>query len=239
MKKFVILAVVLLFLFPSIAPAVKITLEDGTEVNTEGLAEHEKDEFLKYLEKINEAKKRQIAQEAASSTTAAVLEAAKDPAKINEWRKLITGTIKDICNDLNVSVNEFVKTPVGLGVAALIFYKVAGKDLMKTVLHITLIVPFFLMVLTICLFLVWRFLGHTTEFTTVEGVKLLSIVDKDVYQSIKDHVKDQKDQVFTFKIPVRMCRYKWSSSDARTAFACFMVGIPIASAIASLIVVLV
>ena len=51
-----------------------------------------------------------------------------DPGKIKAWSELFTTTLKDVCSTLNVEVNEFVRTPVGLLTAGLITYKVLGAD---------------------------------------------------------------------------------------------------------------
>ena len=87
-----------------------------------------------------------------------------DPNKLDAWRKLLTGTIKDICNDLNIAVNDFVKTPVGLGIAALITYKVAGKDLLENALDIIIMVPFWCFVTGVSLFFGWYFFSMKTVY---------------------------------------------------------------------------
>ena len=238
MKKILFVLLISLFLIPSVSSAVKVTLEDGTEISTDGLSETEKQDFIKYLEKVNNAKQKAAAIEEANSTTRAILDTAKDPEKLDQWRKLITGTIKDVCNDLNVTVNDFVQTPVGLGVAAFIFYKVAGADIFSSLMDIIIVVPFFFLVLSICLFLTWRFLGHTTERVIVEGTKINNLTDKDLKEQVKKHISDSINDKFNVSIPVRVCRYKWNTNEARTVFAVFMVGIPIVFAIISLIIAL-
>jgi len=52
-----------------------------------------------------------------------------DPGKIKAWSTLFTTTIKDVCQTLNVEVNAFISTPVGMLTAGLIAYKVLGEDL--------------------------------------------------------------------------------------------------------------
>jgi len=238
MKKILFVLLISLFLIPSVSSAVKVTLEDGTEISTDGLSETEKQDFIKYLEKVNNAKQKAAAIEEANSTTQAILDTAKDPEKLDQWRKLITGTIKDVCNDLNVTVNDFVQTPVGLGVAAFIFYKVAGADIFSSLMDIIIVVPFFFLVLSICLFLTWKFLGHTTERVIVEGTKIHNLTDKDLKEQVKKHISDSTNDKFNVSIPVRVCRYKWNSNEARTAFSIFMVGIPIVFAIVCLVIAL-
>ena len=231
MKKALVLFLILLFFIPSISSAVKVTLEDGTEINTDGLSDSEKQQFLQYLEKVNDATKENMKDTASS----VLMETAKDPAKLNEWRKLLTGTIKDICNDLNVTVNEFVKTPVGLGISALIFYKVAGKDLMSGMTKLAILTPLFFIILTLCLFLGWRFLGSTTEYIHMEDVefaRLNSATSNVLYK----YFKGGKDNKYNIKIPVKQDRYEWESGDAKTAFSCIIFGLPIAFILISLLI---
>lgn len=87
-----------------------------------------------------------------------------NPESLDAWRKLLTGTIKDICNDLSITVNEFVKTPVGLGVAALIVYKVAGKDLLENALDVLILIPFWFIVTGINLYIGWYFFHCKTVY---------------------------------------------------------------------------
>lgn len=54
-----------------------------------------------------------------------------DPASVKEWTSAITSAIKDLCHDLNVEVNEFIKTPVGMIVAGTIIYNVVGKNVLE------------------------------------------------------------------------------------------------------------
>ena len=102
MKKFLIALVLMVFFIPGISGAVSITMDDGTVINMDGLTDTEITNMVKYVEKMNKAKKPGLGATAAD----VIFESAKDPAKLNEWRKLITGTIKDIANDLGVGVNE-------------------------------------------------------------------------------------------------------------------------------------
>jgi hypothetical protein len=203
--------------------AVTLKLNDGTEISLDGLSDVEKANMIKYVEKMNKESTSQLQETA----TQAVFNAAKDPEKLDQWRRLITQTLKDVCNDLNISVNEFVKTPVGLGVAALIFYKVAGKDLLETTFEIFLIIPFWLIVMTIIGFATRYFLGMKTEYiyVTAKPIALTNKVGEVSKEKIREVLKD--NEKLDMKIPTRVPRYKWNSSDARTTFGAFMVGIPI------------
>ena len=54
-----------------------------------------------------------------------------------EWREMgdaFAETIKQVCQTLNVEVNAFLKSDVGKLTAAVIIYKMVGKDLLRIVL---------------------------------------------------------------------------------------------------------
>ena len=220
MKKFIFVLVLALCLTPIISAAVTVKMDDGTEISIDSLNDTEKSNMINYIKKINDA----AASTATSTATEAIIESAKDPVKLEQWRKLITGTIKDIANDLNVTVNEFVKTPVGLGVAALIFYKVAGKDIFGTFMDVILAIPMWFSIM-ICWALVTRyFFGHKTEYVEVEK-KVDHIQSDDTRKETKKHMKN--DEVVKLRIPKRISRYNWTSSDARTTLGAFLICIPI------------
>ena len=230
MRKFLIPLVLIMFLIPSFAGAANLTMEDGTVINLDSLTDSEKTNIIKYMDKINNAKKTTIG----STVTDEIMQSAKDPAKLNEWRTLITGTIKDVANDLNITVNEFVKTPVGAGVAALIFYKVAGKDIFSKFMGIILAIPFWFAICIACGLVARYFLGHKTEYTEVTKT-VRYIVNEDVKAAVEEHIPDEKDVVL--KVPTRVCRYDWNSNDARNMLGVVLIGIPIVVTIACFIVV--
>ena len=229
MKKILVVLILTIFLIPSFASAVTIKLHDGTEISLDGLNDSEKSNMIKYVEKMNAQ-----ASTLGSTATEAILETAKDPVKLNEWRILITGTIKDVANDLNITVNEFVKTPVGAGVAALIFYKVAGKDIFSKAFSILLAIPFWFAIIITCAFTARYFLGHKTEYTTITK-SVRNLTEKANKEAVKEHMPDAEE--VTMKVPKRVCRYDWNSNDSRNTFGCFMIGIPIVVTIACFIVV--
>ncbi len=230
MKKIFPLILIILFSFPIISPAVTVQLHDGTTINLEGLSDAEISTMIQYIDKINKT-----AQGSATQTAAdAFLESASDPAKLGEWRELITGTIRDIAEDLNVTVNEFVKTPVGLGTAGLIFYKVAGKDMIEAIVDIILVIPFWMTIMVIILYTTRHFLGHVTEHIEVKS-NTTFIHDEKVRDEVEKYIETNEE--LPLRIPVRVCRYNWTSKDARTAFSCCMVGIPIVVTIAAFVIV--
>ena len=230
MRKFLIPLVLIMFLIPSFAGAANLTMDDGTVINLDSLTDSEKTNIIKYMDKINEAKKTTIG----STVTDEILESAKDPAKLNQWRVLITGTIRDVANDLNITVNEFVKTPVGAGVAALIFYKVAGKDIFSKFMGIILAIPFWFAVCIACGLVARYFLGHKTEYTEVKKTPKY-IQNQDTKNAVEEHMPDAES--VTIRIPQRICRYDWNSNDARNVLGVFLLGIPIIVTIACFIVV--
>lgn len=232
MKKISILLILVLCFSPVIAGAVNVTLDDGTVINLDSLSTDERNNMIKYMDKINRSKGNSSGIAGAASE--AIMESAKDPAKLNEWRKLITGTIRDVANDLNITVNEFVKTPAGTGVAALIFYKVAGKDIFSKFIDIILAIPFWFTVIISCAICSRAFLGYKTEYKIVTK-RVKEIVDQNLKDSIKEHIPDNED--IEIKIPQRICRYNWSSDEARTFFAFCMIGISILTTIVCFTVV--
>lgn len=232
MRRILSILILIIFLFPSFASAVTVTLDDGTAINLDGLTDTERTNMIKYIDKMNKAKKSTLTD----SATEVFLETAKDPVKLDQWRKLITGTLKDIANDLNVSVNEFVKTPVGLGAAALLFYKVAGKDIMATAFQVIFAIPFWFMVIITCALAARYFLGHKTETMTITA-RVNSLLDDKVKEEVKEVIAGSE----TVKIerPIRVCRYDWTSNDARNVFGVFMIAIPIVTTVACFILVFV
>lgn len=61
-----------------------------------------------------------------------------DPENLKVWANLISTTIKTVCNDLSITVNEFAKTNVGKITMFLIVYKIIGKDLKGVIFGILL-----------------------------------------------------------------------------------------------------
>ena len=141
--------------FCIVAKAQMMTLPNGQEIDVSKLSNQE------ILDAVKIARKS-----IPEPTTNDVIDMVKgiDPGSLDAWRKLITGTIKDVCNDLSITVNEFVKTPVGLGISALIIYKVAGKDLLENAMDIIILIPFWIIVTGINLYIGWYFFHCKTLY---------------------------------------------------------------------------
>ena len=92
-----------------------------------------------------------------------------NPDELDQWRKVVTGTVKDICNDLSITVNDFVKTPVGFGIGLIVFYKYMGKDLFENALDILIVVPLWFILTGMILYIGWYFYHCKTvyEYKTV------------------------------------------------------------------------
>lgn len=214
MRNFLLVFIIILFLFPTISSAVTVKLKDGTELSLDNLTNEEQSRMIRYIKKINE--------NSTNSNVQSLINA--DPVRVDQWRKVISGTIKDVANDLGVTVNEFVKTPVGLGVAFLIFYKVMGKDMLSTLFDVVFIIPFWITVMIVIALTCRYYLGYTTEYIKVYTPPRL-ITDDKIREGLGDMI--EKDEKIKIKIPVRKERYVWNSTDAKTTLGCFMVGIPI------------
>ena len=117
-----------------------------------------------------------------------------DPEKAEKWANIISGTIKTICNDLSISVNEFVKTPVGKVTIFLIVYKVIGEDIKRIVFGVLG------WLITVSLIL-----ALMRKFHMCERIKTVS--------------EDKKTTSIEY-VP----RFIWRSPDAKTTSACFHVG---------------
>ena len=58
------------------------------------------------------------------------------PAELQKWQELgdaFAVTIKNIAHSLNVEVNEFLKSDVGMLTAGVIVYKMMGKDILRII----------------------------------------------------------------------------------------------------------
>jgi len=138
------------------AYAETITLPNGQELNIDDLSDYE------ITQAINTAKK----SIKASASALGIIKGA-NPQELEAWAKLITGTIKTICEDLSITVNDFVKTPVGIGVAALITYKVMGKDILENALDLIIMIPLWFFMTGIILFLGWYFYSTKTYYNKI------------------------------------------------------------------------
>lgn len=60
-------------------------------------------------------------------------QAVTNPTVVVGWAKEIGLAVAEVCKALNVQVNEFSRTRVGVLITGLIIWKVAGKDIMSIV----------------------------------------------------------------------------------------------------------
>jgi phage host-nuclease inhibitor protein Gam len=141
-----------------------------------------------------------------------------DPNSAREWAKVVTETIKDVCHNLNVEVNEFIKTPVGMLVAGTIIYKVIGKDLVKKAFNT-----------------LFGILGWMSTMIIVYFVAKRFIIPRKI-KSTKEYFEgDKKITETSYKF---IKPYDFKSDDARTAAVSFMAGTAIVSTFVTILVVL-
>lgn len=82
------------------------------------------------------AEQRDAIAKAMQSTGANLPSTLKDALQWNQMGEAFAQTIKSICNTLNVEVNAFLKSDVGKLTAAVIIYRMVGKDILTIVLYI-------------------------------------------------------------------------------------------------------
>jgi hypothetical protein len=134
-----------------------------------------------------------------SSFDSLVGKAVTDPTVVVGWAKDIGLAVAEVCKALNVQVNEFSKTRVGVLITGLIIWKVAGKDIMSIVGSCVIMLIF----LPIWLWSYRHFHMRERIVTKVE-------------------VRGKKE------VPIEVgyiSRYEFRSSDARVASACVHVGL--------------
>jgi hypothetical protein len=94
---------------------------------------------------------------ASSQDTNIIQKVMSNPGQLTSFAKELGGAVAEVCKALNVGVNDFVKTPVGILTTGIILYKVVGRD----IIHYTIGSLFFLITLTLWLFSWQR--SHTCE----------------------------------------------------------------------------
>ena len=187
---------------------ISITLSNGQNISLEGLNTSERNSMIKYAHKINKN----------SNSTKSIIETLPTNVEdLEKWGKLITGTIKNVCTDLNITVNEFVKTPVGMGVSSLIIYKIAGKDILSKVIHIILVIPIWFILTSLILIVSWYMLSS-----------------KKVNYGKTETENDKGKMVITYEGTRMEKRYNWNNNDAKISFGVVMMGAEIAITITSL-----
>ena len=202
MRSLLIVALILALCIPAAYAETTLTLSDGQVIPLDGLNSVEKERMMALATKISKAQ-----SSAKNAVTDTLKEVATNPSALNEWRMLITGTIRDVAKDLGVGVNEFLKTPAGMGVAGLVIYKVAGKEFISQALDVFLAIPMWLVVMSILWYLQRQYL-----ITTV------------VYGKIVEGEDENGKKTITKTDPKQEPRYDWDSSDSRTVFASFLYG---------------
>ncbi len=190
---------------------LSISLPSGQSISLEGLNNTERASMLKYVEKINNN---------TNKTKNIIGSLPTDVEELDKWRKLITNTIKDVCTDLNITVNDFVKTPVGMGVSGLIVYKIAGKDLLSKIISITLIIPVWISITLLILVVSWYMLSS-----------------KKIHYGKTETENDKGKKVITYKDTVMEKRYDWNSDEARCSFGIVMIAAELALTIVSLTII--
>jgi hypothetical protein len=198
--------------------AVTVNMPDGSTVDLSTLNDNERATMIKYIDKINKAKSDMPS--IPEDVKTALGDTLTNPTKLDQWRKMITGTIKDVCNDLNVTVNEFIKTPVGMMVAGVLIYRFAGKDVLENTMDIVIMLPLWAICMIIWLFFFRYFFGsklvyNITETTPEKGKKVI-------------HKND----------PKKILNYPWSSKDARCGAGWFFVLFPVLLTLTTIVIVL-
>ena len=196
------------------AEEMSIKLPDGQELPVSGLNSKEINNLVKLLNKATKKKDEGL-------STKDVIRMADNPAQLDAWRKVITGTIKDVCSDLNVTVNEFIKTPVGMGVAGLIVYKVIGRDLIAGVMRAAILIPLWFFIMLMLFYIRQRYFGSKITYTHKEETG-----------------KTKKGKpIYKYSDPERILNYPWHSDEARVTLGSVLVGIGIISTLVIALVV--
>ena len=114
MKKVFFIIIAMIFMFPILSFATKVTLD------IDKLAPDQAAMVLEAKKKIE-------------NPTVSL----PQPDVVEKYAKMgaeIGAALKEVCKTIGIEVNEFVKTPVGKAVALLILYRYFGKDMIKLVL---------------------------------------------------------------------------------------------------------
>lgn len=60
-----------------------------------------------------------------------------DPGEIEAWSNAIGAVVKSLADAIGVTVNDFLATPAGIGIAAIIVWKAGGPYLINTIVDFT------------------------------------------------------------------------------------------------------
>lgn len=121
-----------------------------------------------------------------SGVSASIMNNLSDTTKWQEVGKAFSETIKDVCQTLNVEVNQFIKSDVGKLTAAIIVYKMVGKDVIRIG-----VILMFMFILTLMIF---------SSIYFIHGKKKWKVKDSNGAEHIE--VKDRW--------------IEWSNEDVRT-----------------------
>lgn len=207
---------------------MKITMPDGSTVPLDGLDTNEIRQMSELAEKVAKNKARAATSAASEKASQVATDMIANPEKLDIWRKLITGTIKDICTDLNVTVNDFIKTPVGVGAAGLIIYKVAGKDLLERIFRVMFIIPFWFIVMGILFYLRKKYLSVTTIYK-----KKKEVFDEATKKTVTEYTEPKLVTAYPW-----YTQYENGTSESRTTFAVILFLGGVVTTIASVLVAL-
>lgn len=203
-----------IFIFVGNLFADAITLPDGRKLNIDNLSSNEINQAI-------ETSRKSLKSQNENSTIIDIVKNTK-PIDLQAWSKVISDTIKNVCTDLNITVNEFVKTPVGMGISFLIVYKVIGKDLLDNAMDVIIMIPLWFIMTGINLFLGWYFFSIKTVYDITYNEK-----GKKIKQN-----------------PKRIERYPWkppaikNDMSTKSLFAFFLVGIELVGTGLTLMIIL-
>jgi len=186
MKRFLSILFVALFTCSLVVPSIALA-ETSVTINLEDLDSITRDSVLKKVKQLKEEKAKDITEKLANM----------DPDKVSQWTSTITKAIKDVCHDLNVEVNDFAKTPVGMGIVGIIVYKVVGADFVSSIK-------------TVFFTLFWWFLVGSTI--------VLSFRHFHMCKKVKVKELDKKGKPFVANIEY-IKRYKFNADDERNGSA--------------------
>jgi hypothetical protein len=128
-----------------------------------------------------------------------------NPTDIKAWVTAVSEGIKDVCHNLNIEVNDFIKTPAGLIVTGSIVYKVIGKDLLIGFKDAFFGIVGWIISMAILYFLARKFviprkINVTKEYMATVNGKQTSIKEK-TYQFVAPYeLNDGLNRVFAFAI---------------------------------------
>ncbi len=134
MKKFMVILLLTCFIGGLAAPALAAEYVTNKHIDVTKLKGMTSDARNQYIT----AQLRALEENAKTKTKEAGSEIIKvmdnlDPAKVEAWGTLFGKSIKAIATSLSMEVNKFIRTPVGIFIAALVFYKIAGKDVLSAI----------------------------------------------------------------------------------------------------------